>query len=165
MWLVFVIQTQVSFDLGLFGVFPRNLTGMIGIFSGPLIHGSYMHLVSNTVPLLILGGFLFIFYHRIARGVFLQSYFLTGLLVWLLARKSYHIGASGLIYALAAFLVFYGLFKKDLISILISLAVVVLYGGMIYGVLPLYQGVSWESHLFGALVGIFLAYSYGRRKY
>lgn len=164
MWLVYVVNAIIPIDLTDFGILPRNLWGLIGIFTAPYLHGSLQHLISNTIPLLILGGTLYFFYPPIASTVFYGSYFLTNILVWLLARPNIHIGASGLIYAFAAFLVTFGIVRKDAKSIIISIITVLLYGGMIYGVLPGKYWVSWESHLFGALTGIFIAIGLGSKK-
>ena len=123
-----------------------------------------MHIVSNTFPLLILGSILFFYYKRIAGKVFLGAYFFTNILVWLLARPAYHIGASGLVYGLAAFLVAFGIFRRDAMSIIISLVVVILYGSIFFGVLPTNSHVSWESHLFGAIVGVLLAMAFKNKQ-
>jgi membrane associated rhomboid family serine protease len=161
LWLIFFAEIIFGFDLAIFGIFPRTVIGIIGIFTAPLIHGNYLHLVSNSVPLLVLGTLLFFFYDRIAPLVFFYCYFLTGVLVWIFARPSFHIGASGLIYGIAFFLFFIGLFKKDFLSVLISLGVGFFYGGIVWGIFPSYPGVSWESHLMGAIVGVFCAFVYG----
>ncbi|MGK7396957.1 MAG: rhomboid family intramembrane serine protease [Candidatus Cyclobacteriaceae bacterium M3_2C_046] len=153
MWMVFLFETLFSLELGIFGIIPRTTIGLVGIVSSPLLHGNMVHLVSNTVPLLFLGTTLFFFYDRIALRVFLTCYFLTGILVWIFARPSVHIGASGLIYGIASFLIFFGIFRKDIKSLLISIVITFLYGGLIYGVLPNQPGVSWESHLMGGIVG------------
>lgn len=159
MWLVFTIEFYLKVDLGYLGIYPRDLTGLIGVVMAPLIHGNFNHLVSNTIPLLVLGGSLFFFFPSIAMRVFLQSYFFTNLLVWVFGRPFYHIGASGLIYALASFLVFYGLFKRNFKSVIISAIVIFSYGGMAYGLLLLDDRISWESHLMGAVVGLVSAYT------
>jgi len=153
-WSTFAISLILPFDLAILGIFPRSFHGMIGILLAPLIHGSLLHLISNSLPLLFLGVVLFLFYDRIARQVFFQCYFFTNILVWIFARSSLHIGASGLVYGLAAFLTFFGIFRKDFKSIVISIGVIVLYGGLVYGIFPNQPGVSWESHLMGALVGL-----------
>jgi membrane associated rhomboid family serine protease len=90
-------------------------------------------------------------------------YILTGSLVWIFGRQSEHIGASGLIYGFAAFLFFGGIFRKNTRLLAISLLVLVYYGGIIWGVLPLDPRISWEGHLFGALSGIFAAYIFKNR--
>ena len=160
MWLVFSIQFFYQIDLGYLGIKPRDIGGLIGILTAPMIHGSYMHLLSNTFPLLFLGTVLFFFYDRIGTIVFFRCYFITNILVWIFSpRASYHIGASGLIYGLASFLIFFGLIRQDFLSILISVAVIFAYGGIFYGVLPMDPRVSWESHLAGALVGAITAFN------
>ena len=164
MWAVFLLGMIIRNDLSFLGIYPRNIAGSIGVFTAPFIHGNFVHLVSNTIPLLFLGAVLFVFYDRIARNVFFICYFLTNILVWIFARPSIHIGASGLVYGIAFFLIFYGLFKKDIKSILISVAILILYGGLIYGVFPNQPGVSWESHLLGSFVGIGTASYFGNSR-
>lgn len=155
MWLVFTVQFFYGIDLSMFGIIPRTAFGIIGIFTGPLIHGNLAHIASNTIPLLFLGGTLFFFYNRIGTTVFFRCYFITNILVWLFSpRQTPHIGASGLIYGLSAFLILFGLLRKDLMSMLISIAVILLYGGIFYGVLPTQPWISWESHLSGTIVGM-----------
>ncbi|MBY0432993.1 MAG: rhomboid family intramembrane serine protease [Cyclobacteriaceae bacterium] len=159
MWLVFSIEFFNGIDLGWLGIRPRTFTGLIGIFTAPLIHGNLAHLLSNTLPLLFLGSVIFFFYERIGGIVFFRCYIITNTLVWLLSpRVSYHIGASGLVYGLSAFLIFFGFIRKDFWSLLISVIVFLMYGGIFYGVLPTDPRVSWESHLAGAVVGIYTAF-------
>ena len=160
MWLVFFLETRSSINLGMFGILPREWPGLIGVLTGPLIHGGVVHLASNTFPLLFLGTALYYFYGNLATRVFLISYLGSGVLVWIFARTTFHIGASGLIYGLASFLFLSGLFRKDLKSLLISMVVVIVYGGLIWGILPSIPGISWESHAAGALVGGVLAFQY-----
>ena len=164
MWLVFWIEVTLQISFTGYGIYPRTYSGLIGIAAAPLLHGSLAHILSNTVPMLFLGTVLFYFYAPIARQVFFLAYFGTSATVWLLARGgTYHIGASGVVYALASFLVFYGIFRRDFWALIISIVILLMYGGLIYGVLPLQVGVSWESHLFGALLGGFVAYYFARR--
>jgi membrane associated rhomboid family serine protease len=165
MWLAFSIQFFYNIDLGFLGIKPRNFWGLVGILTAPMVHGNYMHLLSNTFPLLFLGTVLFFFYDRIGTVVFFRCYFITNLLVWIFSpRASYHIGASGLIYGLASFLIFFGLLRQDFMSLLISIAVIITYGGIFYGVLPMDPRVSWESHLAGALVGAVTAFNFAGKK-
>jgi membrane associated rhomboid family serine protease len=164
MWLVFFLEYIYAWPVGNFGIHPRTLNGLIGIFTAPLIHGNLSHLVSNTVPLIFLGSALFFFYHRIGSAVFFRAYFWTNILVWLFARSANHIGASGVVYGLAFFLIFFGIFRRDAVSILISVLTLLLYGGVFYGVLPTDPMVSWESHLAGALVGITSAVTFSSKK-
>lgn len=164
MWVVFTVQFFLGFDFSRFGILPRTLHGLIGILTAPLIHGNSVHIISNTIPLLFLGWTLFFFYESIARTVFLICYFATDLLVWLFARPSMHIGASGIVYGLACFLIFYGLFKKDFKSLAISVIIIFFYGGMVYGIFPNQPGISWESHLIGAIVGGYTAMYFARSR-
>jgi membrane associated rhomboid family serine protease len=164
MWLVFVIQFVNGYDLSFLGVKPRTVEGLIGIFTAPMVHADLLHLLGNTLPVLFLGSILFYFYGRVSHRVFFTCYLLTNLLVWLFSPNvSYHIGASGLVYGLSAFLILFGVFRKQVGSLLISLGVFLAYGGIFYGIVPTRPDVSWESHLAGALVGISTAI-YFRRK-
>ncbi len=161
MWMVFSVEFFYHIDLGWLGIKPRTFSGLIGIFTAPLVHGNLSHLVANTLPLLFLGSILFYFYPRIGGAIFARCYLVTNALVWLLSpRVSYHIGASGLIYGLSSFLIFFGILRLDFWSLLISLVVFVMYGGIFYGVFPGSPHVSWESHLAGALVGIVSAFTF-----
>jgi membrane associated rhomboid family serine protease len=164
MWLFFFLEYNFNLPLSAFGIHPRSLTGLIGIVISPMVHGNIMHLISNTFPLLFLGGVLFYFYPRIAVPVFFRAYLWTNILVWLFARNANHIGASGLIYGIAFFLIFFGLLRRDFMSLLISIVIILLYGGVFYGVLPTDPDISWESHFGGALVGITSAVAFSTKK-
>jgi len=165
MWLVFTIEFQFHIKLGFLGIYPRTFSGLAGILATPLLHSDALHLASNTVPLILLGSALYIFYNQIASSVFIQCYFIPSVLVWIFGRSSYHIGASGLIYGLAFFLMTFGLFRTNFRSLLISLTIISLYGGLFYGILPDKPGLSWESHLMGAIVGVATASAYSRVKF
>ena len=164
MWVAFSLQFYLNYDLGFLGIYPLKATGFIGIVTAPLIHGNLSHIISNTFPLLFLGTTLYVFYPKIASWVFASCYLLTGLLVWIFGRDFYHIGASGLIYGVAFFLIFLGLFRKDMKSLIISIFVVAIYGGMVYGLWSDDEGVSWESHSFGAAVGVALSFVYRKQR-
>jgi membrane associated rhomboid family serine protease len=164
MWLVFFLDFVYGFSFAEWGIHPRTVLGLPGIFLAPLIHGNIAHLVSNTIPLLFLGSVLFFFYSGIGKVIFFRAYFWTNILVWLFGRPANHIGASGLVYGLAFFLIFFGLFRRDLLSILISVLTLVLYGGVFYGILPTDPRVSWESHFAGALVGFASAITFSSKK-
>ncbi len=139
------------------GVIPRTLEGLPGIIFSPLIHSGIDHLLSNTLPLLVVGSGIFYFYKEIAIRVISLVWLFTGFWVWLAARDSSHIGASGLIYGFVCFLFFSGLLRKDTRLLAVSLLVTFLYGSMVWGILPVDQSISWESHLFGSVAGIFSA--------
>lgn len=159
-----VTETMINFDFNWLGVYPRKIAGLKGILFYPLIHGDFQHLFSNSVPLLVLGFLLFQSYRKVAWQTFAFIYFVSGIMVWALANPagnaSFHIGASGLVYGLAFFVFFSGIFRRDIRSIALALLVAFLYGGIIWGVLPIYEGVSWEGHLFGAIAGTFCAWRY-----
>lgn len=145
------------------GVYPRKWTSLGGIVLSPIIHGSWTHLASNVLPLMLLTAGMWLLYPRLARRVLILSWLLPGMYVWIAARPSYHIGASGMVYALAFFLTFSGVFRRDTASAALSLAVISLYGGIVWGLLPLEPGVSWESHLYGAMVGVIMAFFFRKK--
>ena len=158
LWIIQFVQWAIDKDFSVYGILPGQIKGLSGIFTAPLIHADFSHLISNSITLfLLLFGILY-FYRSSAVMVFFIIYIMDGFLVWLFARESYHIGASGLVYGFAAFLFFSGLFRKDKRSIALSLLIVFLYGGMVWGVLPTDPKISFESHLFGALTGIVCAF-------
>ncbi|MCK6617983.1 MAG: rhomboid family intramembrane serine protease [Cyclobacteriaceae bacterium] len=164
MWLFFFIEANFSLHFSEYGIWPRSAVGLVGVFLAPMLHGDLLHLLSNTFPLLFMGALLFYFYPRIAGRVFFRAYFWTNILVWLFARPANHIGASGVVYGLAFFLIFFGLFRRDVISLMISIVTIILYGGVFYGVLPSDPFISWESHFGGALVGIASAITFSDKK-
>ena len=117
--------------------------------------------MSNSLPFVILGFLVLQTYKQVSLRIFAIVYALSGLGIWLMARgQSHHIGASGVIYGLAFFLFFSGVFRRDIKSMATALIVALFYGGMVWGLLPIQEGVSWEGHLFGALAGIWCAYRY-----
>jgi membrane associated rhomboid family serine protease len=150
-------------DPALGGLYPRSLPGLWRIATAPLLHGSWEHLLSNLPPLIVLGAALHHFYRKISPQVWISAWLGTGLWVWAFARSSYHIGASGLVYGLAFFIFFSGVFRKDLPSITLALIVALLYGGMVWGILPAEPGISWESHLLGAANGVLLAWYFRKQ--
>ena len=158
MWMVHLISLSLNLDLSRMGILPRDTIGILGIISGPIVHANFSHLLSNTMPLLILGWTIFFFYSKVSYKSFIVIYVLTGLFVWLFARQVYHIGASGIVYGFVSFLFFSGIFRRDNKSIAIALIVTFLYGGIVWGVLPGQKGISWESHLFGGIAGIITAF-------
>jgi membrane associated rhomboid family serine protease len=173
MWLIFIVQHVTGADWFIYGLAPRKVFALRGIFTTPFLHGSWGHLLSNSVPFFVLMAMILYFYPRVAVTALLIIYLGTGIAMWCFAdpeamftpfgRTSYHIGASGVVYGMATFLAFTGFFRRNIRAIAISLVIVFYYGGMIWGVLPLQEGVSWEGHLYGALVGIFTAYWFRKR--
>ncbi|MBK9480209.1 MAG: rhomboid family intramembrane serine protease [Bacteroidetes bacterium] len=160
LWVIKSCEVVFHKEFFRWGVYPREIKGLIGVIAAPLLHGDFAHLFSNTIPLLVLGAGLFYFYRQIGYKVFLFIYLISGLWVWISARPSYHIGASGVVYGLAAFLFLSGVLRQHKYLMAFSLFVVFLYGSLIWGILPLQQGISWESHLMGALAGIVSAIYY-----
>jgi len=157
----FIISIYVVFTISIFfpsvnlGITPRTTKGLVGIVTSPFLHGSLRHIISNTVPLVVLLFILSYFYPQKALSVILFTVIAGGMLVWLFGRNANHIGASGLIYGLAAFLIANGFIEQKFVPLLISIGVIILYGGLIWGILPsLRSYISWESHLFGAIVGV-----------
>ncbi len=159
-WVVKLVENLYKLDLSSFGILPLTIEGLPGIITSPFIHGSYDHLLSNSIPFLILTFALLYFYRRLAYRIFFLIYFLSGICVWLGGRESWHIGASGIVYGLASFLFFSGVFRKDANLLTIGIIVVFLYGSMFWGIFPIKPEISWESHLWGAASGLMLAYYY-----
>jgi membrane associated rhomboid family serine protease len=158
LWVIHLAQTLLNMDWGFYGLYPREVFGLRGILTAPLLHGDWAHLLSNSVPLLMMGIMIMFFYRRVAIPTFVSIYLMTGLLVWLFGRSVFHIGASGLVYGLVAFVFWTGIFRRNLKSIVLSLIVVFYYGSMFLGILPGQEGISWESHLLGAVAGIIAAF-------
>lgn len=160
LWVVkfFEISMELSFVEG--GVYPRKLSGLQGIFFSPLIHGDWKHLVDNSGPVFFLSLALFYFYRDIAYKIWILIYLIGGILLWGIGREAYHIGASGLVYGLAAFLFLSGLIRRVRNLTAISLLVVFWYSGMVWGILPFDFEVSFEAHLTGAVSGLLLALVY-----
>jgi len=144
-------------DLQRFGIRPRQLEGLPGIVLAPLLHGDFAHLVSNVLPLLVVGTALLHLYPDSARIVLPAIYVCPGIAVWLFGRDSIHIGASGLVYGLVSYVFIAGLLRRDRRAIAASLLVSFMYGALVWGVLPIKLGVSWETHLAAALIGAVLA--------
>lgn len=147
------------------GIVPRQLAGLRGILFAPFLHGSFAHLLANTVPFLIL-GFLVMARHRghmIIVSVIILL--ISGLGTWLIAPvNTVHIGASGLIFGYFAFLVVNAWFERSFAAVLLALLVIVLYGGLLVGIWPMAGGISWQSHLFGLLGGAVAAFYYSPRR-
>jgi membrane associated rhomboid family serine protease len=156
--MVKILEMEEGLSFARLGIFPRKLSGLIGIITSPFIHGDLQHLINNSLPLFILTAAVFYFYEELAYRVFFLIYLMVGLWVWFGARPAYHIGASGLIYGLGAFLFFSGIIRRYPKLMAISLLVAFLYGSMVWGVLPIQKEISWESHLLGAFAGIILSF-------
>ena len=162
-WVIQLLDWALDLEPADFGVRPRQLAGLPGIFFAPLVHGGFAHLLANSPPLLVLGTAMLYLYPSAALRVLPAVYLGTGVAVWLFARGSAHVGASGLIYGLVSYIFVAGLIRRDRRAIAASLLVCFMYGALIWGLLPIEPGVSWETHLAAALIGIVLAIALRRR--
>ena len=153
----FVLLSDNEFLAYHFAVIPRDFGSLPGIIGMPFVHGSWWHLISNTMPLLILGGVVLFRGVRYFGAVTFGIMLLGGILLWCFGRNAAHIGASGLAFGYLGFLVTRGFYERSWQSIGVAALVIFLYGGMIWGVVPRDDGVSWEAHLFGLLAGMAVA--------
>jgi len=157
-WAVFLAEYGFDISLKQFGVRPRTLEGLIGVFTYPLLHGGWEHITNNSVTAFVLLFGMFSFYGRLGWKVLFWSWIMSGLWIWIAARDGNHIGFSGVIYALATFIFFAGLLRRYFRLMALSGVVVFLYGSMVWGIFPIDPQISWEGHLFGALAGLILAF-------
>ena len=144
-------------ELEHFGVRPRQLIGLPGILVAPLLHVGFIHLIANTVPLLVLGTTMLQLYPTAAFRVLPAVYLGPGFAVWLFARDGVHVGASGLVYGLFSYIFVAGLIRRDRRAIAASLLVAFMYGTLVWGILPIKNEVSWETHFAAALIGASMA--------
>lgn len=159
-WVTQVIKYLTGVTLAGWGILPRSVDGLIGIITAPLIHANFEHLIANTLPFFVLNCLLFIFYEKKAFTYLFLIWLTAGLFTWIIGRYASHIGASGIIYGLASFLVFGGILSKNWKLILVSIFVLVFYSGLIWGIFPTERHISWEGHLAGALSGLLWAFLY-----
>ena len=157
-WIVFIVDGLFGLDLNQYGILPRSIIGLRGIFFSPFLHGNLNHIANNSVPLFILTAALVYFYRDISLKIIFFGIVFSGILTWLIARNSYHIGASSLIYVLVSFIFFKGLLTRYFRLMALSFAVVLFYGGMIWYIFPgIDNTISWEGHLSGFVVGFLFA--------
>jgi membrane associated rhomboid family serine protease len=159
-WFIKFSEFGLDSDFSFLGIYPLKLRGIFGVFTAPLVHADIKHLADNSVAVFVLSAAVFYFYREVAFQVFFLVYFITGMLVWIVGREAYHIGASGLIYGFASFLFVSGIIRRNRNLMAISLLVIFLYGSLVWGLIPYDYRVSWESHLMGALTGLLLAVIY-----
>jgi len=160
---VFILNALLPINLNQFGIIPRSLSHLSGILFAPFLHGDLGHLLSNFIPFVIFGGLIGLQSRSRFWQLFIIHIISTGGLVWLFARgNSVHIGMSGVIYAFWGYLIIYGVVRRKFLHIVISVLTLFFYGGLVFGVLPIRAGVSFESHLLGALVGAVSGYIFAK---
>jgi membrane associated rhomboid family serine protease len=152
-WLIEIVNLLTGHAFYVWGILPRNVDGLPGIIIHPFIHGSLQHTILNSLPLLVLGSFVALE----GRAAFVKTtifiVLVGGLLLWLMGRSSYHVGASLLIFGYFGFILSKAFYTKTISSILVAIVTIFLYGGIVYGLVPLDNQVSWEGHLFGLIAG------------
>lgn len=159
MWAVFLLDYILPSDLNNFGLTPRSLVGAFGIISMPFLHGNLGHIISNSIPIFMLVSLLGATCKRPVSEIVSELVFTGGCLLWAFGNTGTHIGASGLVYALVAYLVMAGIWSKDAQRAMVGFFVAIFYSGLVWGVLPTQPGVSWAGHLFGAIGGVIVAYA------
>ena len=157
-----IINSGKFFEISFveYGVLPRDISGIKGVLLSPFIHKDFKHLINNTFPIIVLGSLLSYFYKKNYKSIFPMLYIVSGILLWWIGRTSFHIGASGIIYALASFIFFSGLISKNKNLAALSLIVIFVYGSLFWGLFPIQLEMSWEGHLSGFLSGLIYAWSY-----
>ncbi len=162
-WLAKLLEITFQLDLSSLGIRPFTLQGLIGIITTPFVHSDFKHLFSNSAPLFLLTWILFELYKGDAFKILVANWILTGILTWFMGRDSIHIGASGIVYSLAAFHFTSGMIKKNSRLMTVSLLVIFLYGSLVWGVFPQFfpnENISWESHLSGFMAGAIMAFAF-----
>ncbi len=155
----------IPFDITSYGIIPRDTSGLIGIFTAPFLHANLNHLISNTVPLVFLATMISIYYYNVAYRTTLIIIIISGLGVWFIGKEGIHIGASGVVFGLASFIIASGVFRLNILPIILSAIVITIYGSVIIsGIFPSNPFVSWEGHLFGAIAGLIAAYTFRKHK-
>jgi membrane associated rhomboid family serine protease len=160
LWAIFILDAVFGLRLGRFGLRPGSVNGLVGILTAPLLHGSFQHLLSNTIPLLVSLTATLYLYPASSTRVIPLLWLGSGAIAWFIGRPSLHFGASGLIYGMLAYVFVGGILRRDMRSVSVSLLVGFLYGSMVWGVLPIRPNMSWEMHLSGAMMGCLLAILY-----
>jgi membrane associated rhomboid family serine protease len=159
-WFIWISDAYLGLELGRYGLRPREAAGLLGLVTAPLLHSDLEHIFSNTAPLIIALTAILYLYPNCALRVIPMVWLGSGLLAWFIGRSNIHIGASGFIYGLLAFVFLSGVLRQDLRSVGVSLMVWFMYGSMVWGLLPIRPHMSWEMHLSGALLGVVMAILY-----
>jgi membrane associated rhomboid family serine protease len=158
LWMIHLYQFFTNTNLGFLGVMPRTVKGLVGIVTAPLIHADFNHIISNSIPLYLCCALIVYSYRSLAYKTFIIIYLGSGLLVWIFARQNLHIGASGVVYGLVGFLFLSGIIRRNINLLGVTFLITFLYGSLFWGILPFDLKISWESHLFGALMGFLCAF-------
>lgn len=161
LWLIKLGEYLTHTELTVLGIYPQHVRGLPGIITSPLIHKDFEHLFANSIPLFVLGASLFYFYREIALKVIVLILLITGMSVWIGAREAYHIGASGVVYGLAAFLFASGILRREPKLLAITMLVTFLYGSLVWGIFPDFfpeKNISYEGHFWGLISGLLLAF-------
>lgn len=168
LWVIEIVNALLGHRLNAWGIFPRRVEGLPGIVLAPLLHGDFGHLTANSVSLAVFGTMIAIRSRRELALVTVGGALLGGMGTWLFGNLfrpvGLHVGASGVIFAYFGYLVAIGIFERRIGSVVVSVVLLAVFGGMVYGVLPGQRDISWEGHLFGLLAGVFLARAVGRRR-
>ena len=170
LWFVFWLEVRFDFDFIQNGIYPRTLSGLQGVIFSPFIHADVEHLYNNSLPLLVLLAALQFFYPKQSLQVIIFGILLSGIFTWSIGRENYHIGASGLIYVLFSFIFFKGIQTMHIRLVALSLAVIVVYGGLVWYIFPTpdvagEKSISWEGHLSGLVAGFVLCVIYKTPEY
>ena len=158
LWVVEIVDLSSGFQLDGYGILPRKVDGLMGIFWSPLLHADFAHLIANSGPLVLL--LIMLFSHRQYRPKSSLAFIwlVSGLGTWLIGRPAIHIGASSIVYGLAAFLMTASFWMRSWRAFFLSILALLMFGGLFYGLFQIQKGVSWEGHLSGALAGVWVAW-------
>ena len=158
LWVIELLSLGLDLGVEVFGVRPRELAGLLGILFAPLVHAGFVHLLDNSLPLVVAGTAMLYLYPQSSLRVLPAIYLGPGVAVWLLGPSgSSHLGASGLVYGMVSYIFVAGLIRRDRRAIAASMLIAFMYGALVWGVLPIKYGVSWQTHLAAALIGIAMA--------
>lgn len=157
LWLIHLMNWGMGLDPHPLGLRPRDWLGLVGVVTAPLVHADFAHLFANSVPLAAVGSAMLFLYPHSTLRVLPAVYLGPSLIVWIFGRDSIHLGASGLVYGLVSYVFVAGLLRRDRRAVAASLLVILMYGSLAWGVLPIDPRVSWETHLSAALVGAVMA--------
>lgn len=158
LWVIFALDLMFQLHLNRFSLQPRNFEALYGIFTFPLLHGDLSHIFGNTISVLALLIGVRYYFPTIFSNVFVLSYILPGIITWFIGRPHFHLGASGMIFALFTFLFISGIIRSNRYLLAISLLVVFLYGGQLWYMFPIEEGISWEGHLSGSITGVIMSF-------